>query len=174
MQVKQEDAYAFAELLELLSYMNQADVNKIPKKLMNIFETYALPTYEKHLSPAVPFNDQKLTPKTISYLGVLCVNYWCENEEEKNSLLNKVRQNDLKREEELRQKYSYENMFNNNKSEDEELSSQSISSENTLQEQVSDFSNLPIDYHTFPWYKKVFTKIKNFFYKLFNKANTPT
>lgn len=172
-QVKQEDAYAFAELLELLGYMAPADTNKIPKKLMTIFENYALPTYEKHLNPAVPFN-QQLTPKTVSYLGILCVNYWCENEEEKNSLLNKVHQNDLRREEELRQKYSYENMFNNTKSEDESLSSQDILSTDNQLEQSSDASSLPIDYNNFPWYKKVFTKIKNFFYKLFNKANNPT
>ena len=34
--------------------------------------------------------------------------------------------------------------------------------------------NLPMDYSSYPWYKKIATKIRNFIYKLFKKANTPT
>ena len=173
-QVKQEDAYAFAELLEFLSYMNKTDVDKIPQKLIDIFQNYALPTYEKHLNPTMPFDQKKLSPKTVSYLGVLCINYWCENEDEKQELLHQAHLNDLKREEELREKYSYENMFNNTKSVDESLSSQDISPMDIISEQSLSTSSLPIDYNSFPWYKKVFTRIKNFFYKLFNKANNPT
>lgn len=168
-QLKQEDSFAFAELLELLSYMDEKDTNKIPKKLMNLFKTYASSDYKKHIDPTVPMEEQKLSSKTISYLGILCINYWCENEEEKKSLLDAAYQNDLKREEELRQKYSYENIFNNKKT-----TSEGFSFGDALTEQTSNISNLPIDYNTLPLYKKMFIKIKNFFYKLFNKANNPT
>lgn len=172
-QLKQEDSFAFAELLELLSYMDEKDTNKIPKKLMNLFKTYASSDYKKHIDPTVPMEEQKLSSKTISYLGILCINYWCKNEDEKKSLLDIAHQNDLKREKELKQKYSYDNIFNN-KLKNEALSSQEISLEDTLLEKSSNTSDLPVDYNNFSWYKKAFSKIKNFFYKLFNKMNNPT
>ena len=65
-------------------------------------------------------------------------------------------------------------------SSDESLSS---SSEGEKRESVSTLvvenveissENLPMDYSSYPWYKKIATKIRNFIYKLFKKANTPT
>ena len=49
-EIKQDQAYAYAELLEILSYTDITLVNKIPNKLMNIFKSYALPNYEKHIN----------------------------------------------------------------------------------------------------------------------------
>lgn len=173
-QFKHEDAYAFAELLELLNYMDNSELEKIPKKLIDIFKANALTNYENHLNPDIPLEEQELTPKTISYLGILCLNYWCKDEEEKQTLLHQAHLNDLKREKELNEKYSYKNIFNNQKSENSEFYYKNISSEKNKLDQSSNIENLPIDFNNFPWYKKIFTKIKRFFNKLFNKAKTPT
>lgn len=173
-QLTKEDTFAFAELLEILSFMDEESINKIPKKLIAIFENNALQTYEKHLSPEIPLEEQNISEKTISYLGVLCLNYWCESEEEKQNLLEQVRQNDIRKEQELREKYSYEKMFNNQKSV-EDTTSKNISSVDGFDNSNSNInsSNLPIDYNNLPWYKKVFTKIRNFFNNLF-KTKNPT
>lgn len=173
-QLTQEDAFAFAELLELLSFMDEESVNKIPKKLMAIFENNALQSYEKHLSPELPLEEQNISEKTISYLGVLCLNYWCDSEEEKQSLIEQVRQNDIRKEQELREKYSYEKMFNNQKS-SSELSSKNISDSDNKESLNSNInsSNLPMDYNNLPWYKKVFSKIRSFFNNIF-KTKNPT
>lgn len=173
-QLTKEDSFAFAELLELLSFLDEESKNKIPKKLISIFEANALETYEKHLSPELPLEDQNLSEKTISYLGVICLNYWCDSEEEKQDLLNKVRENDIRKEKELREKYSYDKMFNNQKSSEENTIKNATISENE-QDVNSNIktSNLPIDYSNLPWYKKVFSKIRNFFNNLF-KAKNPT
>lgn len=173
-QLTHEDTYAFAELLELLSLMDEESVSKIPKKLMSLFETHAAKDYTKHLSLDLPLEEQNISEKTISYLGVLCLNYWCDSEEEKEELLFQVRQNDIKKEEELREKYSYEKMFNNQKTEHENTSN-NISSESSVKNSnlVTDGSNLPIDYNNLPWFKKVFSKIKNFFNNIF-KTKNPT
>ena len=173
-QLTKEDTYAFAELLELISFLDEESKNKIPKKLISIFEANALETYEKHLSPELPLEEQNISEKTISYLGVICLNYWCDSEEEKQDLLNKVRENDIRKEEELREKYSYDKMFNNQKSSEENINKNSIISDSKqdLDNNINT-SNLPIDYNSLPWHKKIFAKIRNFFNNLF-KTKNPT
>lgn len=168
-ELTHEDTYAFAEVLELLSFMDEESVSKIPKKLIALFETHASKSYQKHLSPDLPLEEQNISEKTISYLGVLCLNYWCESEEEKQDMLNQVRQNDIRKEEELREKYSYEKMFNNQKT-SEEHSSNNIVSE-IKQSNYSE--NLPIDYNNLPWYKKILSKVRSFFKNIL-KTKNPT
>ena len=158
-QIKPEMAYACAEILELLSYMEEYATQKIPKKLMNIFETYALTTYQKHIDPAIPLEQQNLSQETLGFIGFLSLNYWCENPEEKKELKQIFIENEKIYQNKLHEKYSYENIFN---------PQQSIASNINLHPTVNS-ANLPVDYNTFPWYKKVFTKFKVFIYKLFKK-----
>ena len=169
-QLTKEDTYAFAELLELISFLDEESKNKIPQKLISIFEANALETYENHLSPELPLEEQNISEKTISYLGVICLNYWCDSEEEKQDLLNKVRENDIRKEKELQEKYSYDKMFNNQKT-TESINIEKTDSEN--KEQTINSENLPMDYTNLPWHKKIFTKIRNFFNNLF-KTKNPT
>jgi len=113
-EIKPEQAYAYAELLEVLELMDQEYVKKVPKKLMNIFKTYADGEYEKHIDVGVPLEEQELHEKTTALLAMLLLNYWCENEEEKQSLLEVYKENERKYQEELKEKYNPENIFNNN------------------------------------------------------------
>lgn len=173
-QLTKEDTYAFAEILELLSFLDEESKNKIPKKLISIFEANALESYQKHLSPELPLESQNLSEKTISYLGVICLNYWCDSKEEKQDLINKVRENDIRKEEELRKKYNYDNMFNNqNSNNDDTIISSNVTTDITDTKNSINSANLPIDYNSLPWFKKVFSKIRNFFNNLF-KTKNPT
>lgn len=167
-QIKPELAFAYAELLDILSFMEEKDVNKIPKKLMNIFKTYASTEYEKHINPAIPIEAQDVSDETAGLLVLLSINYWHETEDQKQELLNIIKQNDIKKEEELQQKYSYDKIFNN--TQENEFNP----NVNYNKLESNNVSNLPVDYRSFPWYKKVFTKIKTFIYKLFKKENNPT
>jgi len=168
-QIKPELAFAYAELLDILSFMEEKDVNKIPQKLMNIFKDYASTTYEKHINPAIPIEEQDISDETAGLLILLSINYWHETDAQKQELLNILKENDIKKEKELQQKYSYDKIFNNTL---ENESSPSVDYNKT--EKITNISNLPVDYNSFPWYKKVFTKIKTFIYKLLKKENNPT
>ena len=95
-QVKQEQAYAYAEILEILSYMEENYTNKIPKKLMTIFQNNALSTYENHLDRNIPLQEQKISKKTSALIAVLTVQYWCESKEQKKELLNIFEENERK------------------------------------------------------------------------------
>lgn len=170
-KVKNETAFAYAETLEILSFMDKSDVQKIPKKLMSILENNALPTYEKHINPNIALEEQNISEKTASLLGLFSLNYWCETQEEKNELKQQFKQNEIKKEQELNQKYSYDKLFNQQTTTE---NSEIITSESTNNSQIVDNSDLPVDFNKFPWYKKAFSKFKNFIYKLFKKANNPT
>ena len=51
--------------------------------------------------------------ETICLLTILDINYWCETEEEKQLILNKLEDNDRIKEEELRERYNPDNIFKN-------------------------------------------------------------
>ena len=167
-QIKPDQAYAYAELLEILSFTEESLVNKIPKKLMNIFNTYALDTYEKHLDRNIPLEDQNVSKKTAALIALLSLNYWCETEEEKSQIKAILAENEKQKQKELREKYNPENIFNNKTATTTEINL------NTTVEIKSDPSALPVDYNNLPWYKKMFTSIKNFIFKIFNKEKNPT
>lgn len=84
-QINSEQAYAYAELLEVLSFFDEEEVNKIPKKLMNVFRENALSTYKPHLTSEIELEEQEMSQKTISLLAMLTLNYWCNSPEEKKS-----------------------------------------------------------------------------------------
>lgn len=172
-QIKPDQAYAYAELLEILTFTDESLVNKIPKKLMNIFTTYASKTYENHLDRNIPLEDQDVSKKTAALIALLSLNYWCESEEEKAELKAILAENDRLKEQELREKYNPDNIFNNNtvSSEKKEPAPVRVA---VSQAESSDPANLPMDYSTLPWYKKLFTSFKNFLFKIFKKEKNPT
>ena len=210
--IKPEQAFAYAEILEILDYMEEEYVNKIPQKLINVIKENASDTYERHLDANVPLEEQEISEKTTAILAMLMLNYWCESPEQKQELTDMFNENERKYQEELQRKYDPNNIFNNNpkpveepkavvepvketvkeevttsnsetvdfESSDEPLSSSSVEekreSVSTLVVENVEISseNLPMDYSSYPWYKKIATKIRNFIYKLFKKANTPT
>ena len=209
--IKPEQAFAYAEILEILDYMEEEYVNKIPQKLINVIKENALDTYERHLDANVPLEEQEISEKTTAILAMLMLNYWCESPEQKQELTDMFNENERKYQEELQRKYDPNNIFNNNpkpveepkavvepvketvkeeattsnsetvdfESSDESLSSSSVEekreSVSTLVVENVEISseNLPMDYSSYPWYKKIATKIRNFIYKLFKKSNTP-
>ena len=148
-QIKPDQAYAYAELLEILTFTDESLVNKIPKKLMNIFHTYASPTYEKHLNRNIPVEDQDVSKKTAALIALLSLNYWCESEEEKTELKSILAENEKIKEQELREKYNPDNIFKN----EEKIIV-------TNEEKVS-----LIVQEDLKWYQKIFNKIKSLFSK---------
>ena len=81
-EISTEQSYAYAELLEILSFLNKKFIEKIPSKMMNIFNKNALTTYENHLDISIPIHEQNISKKTAALIAVLALKYWCENDEE--------------------------------------------------------------------------------------------
>ena len=160
-QISSKDSYAYAELLEILSFTNINLVNKIPKKLISLFQENASSVYEHHLNRNIPLEEQDISSETATLITLISLNYWCETEEEKNEIRKVLAKNEKIEKEELEKKYNPNNIFQNN----------SIQVTQTTPPNENTQSNLPIAVSTLPWYSKILNTIKNLISKITKKSN---
>lgn len=92
--------------------MEQKYIDKIPKKMLVMFEKEKEKEHKIKINPNISLDNQGLQRKTLVLLAMINLNYWCE-EEEKQELLKLYLDNDKRKESELREKYNLENIFNN-------------------------------------------------------------
>ena len=102
---------AYAEVLLILSYMEQKYIDMIPKKLLELFNEEKDKNYQPNINPNISLAEQNLQRKTLTLLAMLNLNYWREDEKEKQELIAIYAENDRKKEEELREKYNPDNLF---------------------------------------------------------------
>lgn len=110
-QVSIKEKESFIEVLEILKYMDKSLVEKVPKKLISVFEENGSKEYEFKLNPNISLKENNLKEETLTLLAILNLNYWCESEELKKELLAKYAENERKYQEELRQKYNPDDIF---------------------------------------------------------------
>ena len=144
---------AYVEILEILSHMEQKYVDKIPQKLLELFNEEKDKDYKIEINPDISLADQNLQRKTLALLAMLNLNYWCENEEEKQENLKMYADNDKKMEKEIRERYNPDNLFKKK----EQISKDS---ENNELEQKN---KQLIEYKELSIIQKILQKIMKFF-----------
>ena len=156
--VTNEFADASSELIEILKYLPQNEVEKVPQKLRSFFTKVANKNYVTKIDPNKSMQEQDIKEKTKDLITVLYRNYWC-NEDERTSLDKKLIENDKKYEEMLREKYNPDNIFEVKAKEKEEhkeeIKEEKELIENTTQEMIK--------YTKLNFLQKIFEKIKSFF-----------
>ena len=100
------------QINEIIKYMTPNLKARIPKKFIIYFENNKSKDYNWKVNEAVPLEKQNLLPTTKEILTVLYKDYICDDLErvEVEKTLNN---NEVKYQEELRQKYNPDNIFNN-------------------------------------------------------------
>lgn len=111
--IKKEDIRAYAEVNYIINHMNEKYREKVPEKLKNFFNDYKDPTCEIKINPYVPLQNQGLQRYTLEIIALLHLKYWCENEERKQELYDIMLRNQEKLEEQMRDRYSVEKLFDN-------------------------------------------------------------
>lgn len=144
---------AYAEVDEILSFMEDVYIDKIPKKLRELFKNERLEDYKPNINPKIPLDEQKLQKETFSILAMLNLNYWCEDEKEKQDLIAIYSENDRKKEEELREKYNPDKLFKKKETEQKIEEPKKNTAENTAL----------VEYKEEKFFKKLIKKIMNFF-----------
>lgn len=144
--VTKEFAEASAEISEILSYLPNEYIQKIPKKLRDFFEKVKSKNYISKITPYKVLEEQELKPKTKTLLTIIYRNYWC-SEEEKKEIDKILIENDRKYEKELRQKYNPDNIFKNR-------DNRNVESNNTQ-------NNLPIEIKKDHFFSKIWNFIVN-------------
>ena len=145
-------ARAYSEVDAILEKMDKANVEKIPIKLRKMFKEEKDVEYQNKIDIYNKVQKKELEPKTLTLLAMLYLNYWCENDEEENSLIKQYAENDRKSEEETREKYNPDNLFKNKEKNKEQIANNSTETSLIIVEKEK-------------WYKKIFNFIKNFIKK---------
>lgn len=146
---------AYVEVLEVLRQMDKKYVAKIPLELREFYERNASKEYEFHIDSSIPLEEYRLKEITINILAILNLNYWCESEEHKQELLKKYHENDIKREEELSNKYNVDNLFKRKE-------------KDIIREIKEEKDVLPQRYKELKWYQKTYNVILKFIKKIFS------
>lgn len=153
MGVSMNTRQAYSEIDEFLSLLTKEQINKIPLKLRELFKEEKDKEYKKQIYSEIPIKDQNLKRETLAIIAMLNLQYWCEDEKEKERLRKIYAQNEKIYQETLQIKFNPDNIFKNR---------QDIS---------RDFNNTDtgstaiIEFKEKSFLKKIFDKIK----KIFNR-----
>lgn len=112
--ITRDDIIAYAEVDYIIHHMNEKYINKVPEKLLNFFGTIKDPEYVVHVDPKVPLQNQNLKKYTLELIALLHLKYWCEDEERRKMLYEKMLDNQRKLDSQMREKYNIDNMFDMN------------------------------------------------------------
>lgn len=85
---------AMAETLHYLKGISQDDVDKIPKKLMQFLKDNASQDYKCEFDYTKPLNELNLTDEAKGLIAMICLNYWCETDEQKIKFRNHLNANE--------------------------------------------------------------------------------
>ena len=144
---------AMAETLHYLKGISQDDVDKIPKKLMQFLKDNASQDYKCEFDYTKPLNELNLTDEARGLIAMICLNYWCETDEQKVKFRNHLNANEQVYQEELRKKYNVDDIFKK----------KDISS--NMEVEPENINKLPIKVKSGNVFKRLFDCVFKFFNK---------
>lgn len=77
---------AYSEIDELLNIISVENKNKVPEYLRELFNKEKDENYIKGINPNIPIKDQALKQETLAIIAWLNLEYWCQDENEKERL----------------------------------------------------------------------------------------
>lgn len=147
--MKQETKEIYSELYQILTLLGEEYIEKLPHNLPKLLEEKRNLEYIPQYTGKIPFNQQQVRKETLAILALIHLNYWCEDDEEKQKLLQMLNKNEQSFQEELREQYNPDEIFKDRKR------------TGILQEQ----ENMALVLIKENWCKKIINKIKDIFKK---------
>lgn len=87
---------ALTEVDNILELMDAIYVDKIPVKIRKFIKENKDEMYNKEISSNKSLEEQDLKHETLTILGIINYNYWCDNEQNKKALMRKYVNNEKK------------------------------------------------------------------------------
>ena len=145
-----EDNYqkAYKEILEILKYVPEESVKKIPQEMRDMFEKEQLKTYDFQIDTNKTFEEQELLEETKAILANIFRDYWA-TPYQKERIEIKEKYDRQQSEEQKRKIYNPNDLFKN---------------KNNRNPDFEKLSNLPIEVKKESFFKKII----NFFKKKFH------
>ena len=142
-----EYANAYSEVLEVLNHMSKEDYNKIPKDMLEMFQTNCNNEYQFRYDLNKEFEEQGISKRAKLILSILFRDYWA-TPYQKEKIIAKQNYERQKLEQQKFEKYNPERLF-----------------ENKMQPIIEEVKNISsmIEVKKEKWYQKIFKVIKNLF-----------
>ena len=134
---------AFAEVLEILRNSNQNIIKKIPKKFVEFLMNNKDEEYRVNIDFSNENWENNIKQETQAIIALIYRDYIVSSEE-RNKLLSEEKAEQIRVEQELREKYNSDNIFKNRHIQEE----QAIETHTEL-----------VEYKEQRWYQKLFIKI---------------
>ena len=141
--VSVEYSEAAVEVLGILEYLEDIDKNKIPNEIIEFLENNKSNTYNPEINYWDEIENLNLKQKTRQILAGIYIDY-LSSEEEKKEYINKLKQNEIKNQEILKEKYNVDDIFKKN-----EISKEQVVELTIVKEEK--------------WFVKIINKIKEIF-----------
>lgn len=114
--VTKEQAMAYKEVIQILKYIPKEEVNKIPDDVIKYYKDNMDVSYNFEVDETKTFEEQNLSEKAKVVLAIFFRDYWATPEQKEK--IKKKEEYDINGvEEEKRQKYNTDNIFNNREKE---------------------------------------------------------
>lgn len=104
---------AYSEIDEFLSLLKDEEINKVPKKIRDLFKEEKDKNYKKIIDPNKPIKEQNLKEETLAIIALLNLQYWCEDEKEKERLKEIYAKNEKLYEEVFQVEFDPDKIFKN-------------------------------------------------------------
>lgn len=140
---------AYSEIDEFLGLLSEEQRNKIPQKLREFFKEEKDQEYKKEINPNVAIKEQDLKEETLGIIALLNLQYWCENDNEKQRLKQVYAKNEENYQKVLQEKYNPDNLFKKHNLQQEE---------NIITNEVA-----IVEYKE-PFFKRIINRIKRIFH----------
>lgn len=149
MDIKTKEMYS--EVNSVLNMLGDGYINKLPRSLYNMVVSEKLDTYNPTYEGTIALDMQNIKRESLSMIALFHLNYWCEDENEKNELRQLFKDNEDKYQTELGEKYKTDNLF-------KELNNSIANTQITENVQM-------IDYKPQNMFYKILKKLFSFFKK---------
>lgn len=148
--IKENYARAYTEVLEMLKYLPYEELNRIPKEKIDFFERNKDKSYKFNISLEKPLAEQNISIEANSVIITLFRDYFA-TDAQREKLKNILYQNEMKYQEELREKYNPDNIF------------KKCNQENEINENIIQNEKSLIEYKE-TFFRRFINKIKNIFH----------
>lgn len=148
--VTKEYAMAYTEVLKILSYVPEVELDKIPKEKLDFYKENMDKDYIYILDKNKDFQEQDMMDITSAILANIFTDYWATDEQKE--AIKRQEQIELKKiEDEKREKYNPDNIFK----QPEKAVVDTISDVDPAKTEIVEYRE--------PFIKRIIDKIKKFF-----------
>jgi hypothetical protein len=119
MEIQRKEMYS--EVYSVLNLLGEKYIKKLPISLINMIKDERKKEYNPKYDLKANLAEQNIRRESLSMIALLHLNYWCESEEEKDSLKELFKNNEEIHQAEIREKYNPDNLFKNRIKEEKKL-----------------------------------------------------